>query len=131
MNRVVLFHRIKQPCNGTMEMDFGPNNGALKEEFYIYFGIEDILIPSGGAILAVIAGEGTKHFVWKNSKFEQTRQENSSYEVRNDGAFPYCFINGCTLQSLNDQVDITVCKASVPTHSIVQSATRKIRSHRI
>jgi hypothetical protein len=84
MRNVILFHksgRIKNLYDGTTMLEYAPNGGDSRTEHYTYYGVEEVIIPPGGSVLAVIAGMKLQHFVWKKTQFNEVKTENQCYQM--------------------------------------------------
>ncbi len=128
MRNVILFHksgRIKNLYDGTTMLEYAPNGGDSRTEHYTYYGVEEVIIPPGGSILAVIAGMKLKHFAWKKTQFNEVKVENHCYQIINKGVLNFCFTNETTLKAIADNDNIVVNIGSVPTNSIIQSVIRQ------
>ena len=128
MKNVILFHksgRIKNLYDGTTMLEYAPHGGDSRTEHYTYYGVEDVIIPPGGSILAVIAGMKLKHFAWKKTQFNEVKFENHCYQIINKGVLNFCFTNETTLKAIADNDNIVVNIGSVPTNSIIQSVIRQ------
>jgi hypothetical protein len=125
MKNVILFHksgRIKNLYDGTTMLEYAPHGGDSRTEHYTYYGVEEVIIPPGGSILAVIAGMKLKHFAWKKTQFNEVKVEN---QIINKGVLNFCFTNETTLKAIADNDNIVVNIGSVPTNSIIQSVIRQ------
>jgi len=128
MKNVILFHksgRIKNLYDGTTMLEYAPHGGDSRTEHYTYYGVEEVIIPPGGSILAVIAGMKLKHFAWKKTQFNEVKVENHCYQIINKGVLNFCFTNETTLKAIADNDNIVINIGSVPTNSIIQSVIRQ------
>jgi len=103
MKNVILFHksgRIKNLYDGTTMLEYAPHGGDSRTEHYTYYGVEEVIIPPGGSILAVIAGMKLKHFAWKKTQFNEVKVENHCYQIINKGVLNFCFTNETTLKAI-------------------------------
>jgi hypothetical protein len=106
-------------------LEYAPHGGDSRTEHYTYYGVEEVIIPPGGSILAVIAGMKLKHFAWKKTQFNEVKVENHCYQIINKGVLNFCFTNETTLKAIADNDNIVVNIGSVPTNSIIQSVIRQ------
>jgi hypothetical protein len=128
MKNVILFHksgRIKTLYDGTTMLEYAPNGGDSRTEHYTYYGVEEVVIPPGGSVLAVIAGMKLQHFLWRKSQFNEVKTENQCYQIINKGVLNFCFTNETTLKSITDNDNILVSIGSVPTKCIIKSVMCK------
>jgi hypothetical protein len=95
-------------------LEYAPNGGDSRTEHYTYYGVEEVIIPPGESVLAVIAGIKLQHFVWKKSQFNEVKTENQCFWITNKGVLNFCFTNETTLKSITDNDNIFVNIGSVP-----------------